>query len=87
MRTTLTKKIVATAAAQERPYEIRDLAMKGGRWEREGLAGTRQSAPVTKSARASRWRLNLPGRARLGLRASEPGLRCTYQRPPREWGG
>src|SRR5688572_11907550 len=29
MRTTLTKKIVATAGAQERPYEIRDLAMKG----------------------------------------------------------
>lgn len=29
MRTTLTKRIVATAAPQERPYEIRDMAMKG----------------------------------------------------------
>lgn len=29
MRTTLTKRIVATAAPQDRPYEIRDLAMKG----------------------------------------------------------
>ena len=29
MRTTLTKRIVATSAPQERPYEIRDLAMKG----------------------------------------------------------
>ena len=29
MRTTLTKRIVATATPQDRPYEIRDLAMKG----------------------------------------------------------
>ena len=29
MRTTLTKRLVATAVPQERPYELRDLAMKG----------------------------------------------------------
>ncbi|HEU0153309.1 MAG TPA: site-specific integrase [Arenimonas sp.] len=29
MRTTLTKRIVATSPPQERPYEIRDMAMKG----------------------------------------------------------